>query len=214
MNTVKNSRFITMEGIDGAGKSAIIETVVSMIESAGIQVVITREPGGTEVGEALRDLVLSHDYNVVPNSEILVIFAARAQHLEEVIRPSLESGKWVLCDRFTDSTYAYQGGGRKVSFERIKVIEEWVQNGLKPDLTLLLDADIDTGRSRVRQTRAPDRIEQERRKFHKRVHNTYRIMAKAEPDRIKCIDATQPVAEVCANAQKHILEFLADNGYL
>ena len=208
---IERGKFITVEGIDGAGKSAIIDTIVSTVTENGIEIVTTREPGGTRVGEQLRELILCREVTITVDAEILIIFAARSQHLEEIILPNLEAGRWVLCDRFTDSTYAYQGGGRKIPFERIQVIENWLQKGFRPHLTLLLDADVETGRERVRVESVPDRFEAETKKFHKRVRKAYRLIAESDSERIKYIDAVQAVEEVCKDVRLQIKKFLIQN---
>ena len=208
---IERGKFITVEGIDGAGKSAIIDTIVSTVTENGIEIVTTREPGGTRVGEQLRELILCREVTITVDAEILIIFAARSQHLEEIILPNLEAGRWVLCDRFTDSTYAYQGGGRKIPFERIQVIEDWLQKGFRPDLTLLLDADVETGRERVRVESVPDRFEAETKNFHKRVRKAYRLIAEFDSERIKYIDAVQAIEEVCKDVRLQIKKFLIQN---
>ena len=208
---IERGKFITVEGIDGAGKSAIIDTIVSKVTENGIEIVTTREPGGTRVGEQLRELILCREVTITVDAEILIIFAARSQHLEEIILPNLEAGRWVLCDRFTDSTYAYQGGGRKIPFERIQVIEDWLQKGFRPDLTLLLDADVETGRERVRVESVPDRFEAEKKNFHKRVRKAYRLIAESDSERIKYIDAVQAIEEVCKDVRLQIKKFLIQN---
>ncbi len=208
---IERGKFITVEGIDGAGKSAIIDTIVSTVTENGIEIVTTREPGGTRVGEQLRELILCREVTITVDAEILIIFAARSQHLEEIILPNLEAGRWVLCDRFTDSTYAYQGGGRKIPFERIQVIEDWLQKGFRPDLTLLLDADVETGRERVRVESVPDRFEAESKNFHKRVRKAYRLIAESDSERFKYIDAVQAIEEVCKDVRLQIKKFLIQN---
>ena len=197
-----------MEGIDGAGKSAVAEAVISVIEGANYEVVRTREVGGTATGEVIRNLVLSTDSNVCANAEILLMFAARAQHLEEVIMPNIRKGRWVVCDRFTDSTFAYQGGGRQVSFDRIEVIENWVQSDFRPDLTLLFDADIETAAQRVRQQDDPDRIESEAIEFQIRVRDAFKRLQSLFPERIISIDSTQAISQVSQQAQKHVRKFI------
>lgn len=209
MNQIKPGKFITIEGIDGAGKTATTATIVSTIKSANIEIVETREPGGTPIGEQLRTLVLNPENHFSPKAEILAIFSARAQHLEELILPALHSGKWVLCDRFTDSTHAYQGGGRQVDRARISEIEKWVQCEFRPDLTLLLDADAEVGQSRVLNGNlAPDRFELENREFHERVRNTFCDIAREEPGRVKVIDANKTASEVCQLTRQLIKDFL------
>ncbi len=201
-------KFITMEGLDGAGKTVATDAVVEAIVNAGFEVMTTREVGGTPIGEEIRKLVLSKDSHILPNTEVLLMFAARSQHLEEVIVPALKEGRWIVCDRFTDSTYAYQGGGRGVAFDRIGLIEDWTQERFRPDLTLFLDADINTARRRVRQADSPDRFENETAEFHSRVRLAFIELLELHPDRIKRIDATQDVDEVKAEAQLHISDFI------
>ncbi len=201
-------QFVTLEGIDGAGKSAASDAVVTTIQGAGYEVVTTREVGGTEMGEAIRELVLSKDSDIVPDAEVLLMFAARAQHLEQVIFPNLESGRWVVCDRFTDSTYAYQGGGRKIGFTRISEIEDWTQGEFRPDLTLLFDTDIVTAAQRVRQVERPDRFEDESEDFRKRVRAAYFDIHQANPDRVKRVDATRTVEEVKRVSAQYVKEFI------
>ena len=208
---IERGKFITVEGIDGAGKSAIIDTIESTVTENGIEIVTTREPGGTRVGEQLRELILCREVTITVDAEILIIFASRSQHLEEIILPNLEAGRWVLCDRFTDSTYAYQGGGRKIPFERIQVIEDWLQKDFRPDLTLLLDADVETGRERVRVESVPDRFEAESKNFHKRVRKAYRLIAESDSERIKYIDAVQAIEEVCKDVRLQVKKFLIQN---
>ena len=201
-------KFITMEGIDGAGKSAATEAVVRAIQNAGFEVFTTREVGGTEMGEAIRNLVLSPDSEIYPNAEILLMFAARSQHLEQVIYPRLKAGIWVVCDRFTDSTYAYQGGGRQTPFERISLIEDWTQGEFRPDLTLLYDTDIDTAWERVRKENSPDRFENEALDFHTRVRSTFFELFLSNSERIKRVDANLPVEKVKKVSQQYINEFI------
>jgi len=201
-------KFITLEGLDGAGKSVATETVVSTIQDAGYEVVTTREVGGTPIGEKLRELLLSRDSDILPSAEVLLMFAARSQHLEQVILPNIRAGRWVVCDRFTDSTYAYQGGGRELPSDRIAQIEQWVQGEFQPNLTLLFDADIETAQQRVRQIDSPDRFEKETDAFHKRVRAAFIRLHTLYPERIKCIDATLDVYEVKEISQRYIKEFI------
>ena len=184
--------FITLEGIEGAGKSTAMAFIKQRFESAGKKVIITREPGGTDLGEQIRVLLL--DAQSVPmsaESELLLMFAARAEHLEKLIKPALASGHIILCDRFTDATYAYQGGGRGVSGGRIAQLESWVQGELRPDLTLLFDVSTKIGRDRAGQRGRPDRFEQEDGAFFERVRKTYLDAAQREPRRIRVINADQ-----------------------
>ena len=209
MNQINTGKFITIEGIDGAGKTAITATVVSTIESAGINIIETREPGGTRIGEELRELVLNPGNHFSVEAEILAIFAARAQHLDELILPALRKGDWVLCDRFTDSTHAYQGGGRNYDRDRVRVIENWLQREFRPDLTLFLNADTEVGQSRVRiNNDSLDRFELENHEFHERVRKTFCQIATEEPDRVKIIDANRTESEVCEMTRRLIRKFL------
>jgi dTMP kinase len=183
-------RFITFEGIDGAGKSTQIEVVANALRGRGLPLVITREPGGTQLGESLRALILNQP--MVPAAETLLLFAARAEHLERVIRPALGAGTWVLCDRFTDATYAYQAGGRGISPERIAALEHWVHPDLQPDLTLLFDVPPDVAARRLAHARSADRFEVEQVDFFAAVRRAYLARAAQEPQRFIVIDGNQP----------------------
>lgn len=188
--------FITLEGGEGAGKTSRMTFVRDWLARAGHDVMVTREPGGTAAGERLRELLLhAHDLNLSAETEMLLVFAARLEHLEKVIRPALAAGRTVLCDRFTDATYAYQGGGRGVPEERIVVLERWVQDGLRPDLTLLLDVPVAVGLARKGGV-IPDRFERENHDFLERVRRTYLQRAAREPARIRVIDASQAAEKV------------------
>jgi len=190
-------KFITIEGGEGVGKSSNIAFILSYLKNKKIDVVSTREPGGTVVSEKIRDLLLdATNKSMVSDTELLLMFAARAQHLEELIKPSLTQGKWVLCDRFTDATYAYQGGGRGISMQRIADLEQWVQGDLRPDLTILLDVSIEIGMKRASERSEPDRIEQEKNNFFESVRQTYLQMAKDFPQRYRIIDASQTLEQV------------------
>ncbi len=192
-------RFVTFEGIDGAGKSTQVARALAWASARGIEHIATREPGGTALGEALRAIVLDARRRIDPETELLLMFAARSEHLAEVIRPALAGGRWVFCDRFTDATHAYQGGGRGLAQERIAALEAWVQQGLQPDLTLLFD--VDPARAHARRTgrnEAPDRFEAEELAFHVRVREAYLRRASASEGRIVVIDASLPVDEVGA----------------
>lgn len=192
-------KFITVEGSEGVGKSSNLAYIEEYLCNAGIDIVRTREPGGTPLGEAVRELLLDARQNAMcDDTELLLMFAARAQHLTEVIRPALEAGQWVLCDRFTDATYAYQGGGRGVHMDRIRVLEEWVQGELRPDHTLLLDMPVADGLKRAGVRSEPDRFEQEQHAFFERVRETYLARAQAEPGRIHVIDASPALDKVQA----------------
>jgi len=181
-------RFITFEGIDGAGKSTQIEVVAETLRARGVPLAITREPGGTPLGERLRQLILNEA--MAPDAETLLLFAARSHHLAEVIRPALATGRWVLCDRFTDATYAYQCGGRKVALDRIGVLERWVHPDLQPDLTLLFDIPPAVAAQRLARTRAADRFESETIEFFDAVRREYLNRAAHEPQRFRVLDGT------------------------
>lgn len=195
--------FITLEGIEGVGKSTIADFLRAHLEAAGRSVCQTREPGGTAAGEAIRAILLEgHDLALTDSTELMLIFAARAQHLEQIIRPALARGEIVLCDRFTDATYAYQGGGRGIPRERIAALESWVQDGLRPGHTLLFDAPVATGLARAGRRSDADRIEAEAAHFFERVRAAYLALAAAEPERVHVIDADQSLERV----QQAVLE--------
>ena len=188
-------KFITIEGSEGVGKTTQIAALRDSLAARGLEVIVTREPGGTARAERIRELLLTPTDEPMPMTcELLLMFAARATHIENLIRPSLERGAWVVCDRFTDATYAYQGGGRGVRREEIASLELFVQAELRPDLTLLLDAPIDIGRARAASrdaaTGTSDRFEQERHEFFERVRGSYLERARAQPGRFAIIDAT------------------------
>ena len=189
--------FITLEGIEGAGKSTAIKFVKQLLEQAGREVAITREPGGTALGEQIRAVLLDGQRGtMVAETELLLMFAARAEHLKKVIKPALANGKIVLCDRFTDASYAYQGGGRGVAREKIALLENWVQGTLRPDLTLLFDVPLDVGRERAGKRSQLDRFEQEDQSFFERVRQAYLEAAKREPQRIRVILADKDLVNV------------------
>ena len=194
---MSSAKFISLEGIDGAGKSSHVKWLAEHIRNAGHDLVLTREPGGTPLGERLRELLLNEPMD--PRSEILLAFAARQAHLSQLILPSLERGAWVLSDRFSDATYAYQGGGRGVDAAQIRVLEQWVQQGLQPDLVLYFDVPTEVGMAR-RQIASTtlDRFEQEQAEFFGRVRSVYRARAQAEPQRIRVIDGTRSIEAVRA----------------
>lgn len=196
--------FITFEGIEGVGKTTHLKWMAEQLSHAGIAVLTTREPGGTPMGEEIRDILLAHRHErVAPLTELLLMFAARAQHVDTVIRPALERGSWVLCDRFVDATYAYQGGGRGVEIVLIEKLEKLVLGDFKPDLTLLFDVPIELGLNRVRgRGGIPDRIEQEKRDFFERVRLAYIARANLDSKRHKIIDTSKTLADV----QKMLLE--------
>jgi dTMP kinase len=189
-------RFITFEGIDGAGKSTQLKWLAGFIRDRGIGVRVTREPGGTPLGEEVRELVLARDHQLDPETETLLMFAARREHVERIVLPALTAGEWVLCDRFTDATYAYQSGGSGVAWEKIVRLEQWVHQELQPDLTLLLDVTPEVGRRRADEDRAADRFEREKQEYFLRVRDAYLRRARECPGRIRVIDAGESVAIV------------------
>jgi len=190
-------RFITVEGGEGAGKSTNLDFVQQVLERSGKRVVRTREPGGTLLGEEVRGLLLGHrEEGMDSTTELLLMFAARAEHIHKVIRPALQCGDWVLCDRFTDASYAYQGGGRGLDIGPVRILESLVQGDLRPDMTLLLDLPVETGLSRAGQRSVPDRFEQEDLEFFQRVRGAYRDRAAAEPHRFRVVDASRTLPEV------------------
>jgi dTMP kinase len=193
---VKRGAFISLEGVEGVGKSTNVAFTAHAVRQAGYEVVTTREPGGTQLGERVREWILNGDHGKLsPEIEVLLMFAARARHLDEVIRPALAAGRWVVCDRFTDATMAYQGGGRGANPALLETLKTEIQDGLEPDLTLLLDAPLDVGASRI-DTRALDHFEREQRPFFERVRATYLSLAEQYPARIKVVDAALPLAQV------------------
>ena len=203
-----SSAFVTLEGTEGVGKSTNLAYLEQLLVAAGEKVVVTREPGGTRLGEQIRQWVLEGDHaDLSAEVEALLMFAARAQHLDEVIRPALADGAWVLCDRFTDATIAYQGGGRGAAIELLEQLKGAVQRGLEPDLTLLFDAPVEVGIERIAD-RAPDHFEREDRAFFDRVRTTYLELAERYPERIKRIDAAQPLELVKRELSAHLNELL------
>lgn len=204
-------KFITLEGIEGAGKTSALAYAKELIEEVGIPLVVSREPGGTPLAEQIRELLLQRrDEAVADSTELLLMFAARTQHVRRVIEPALAEGQWVLCDRFTDATYAYQGEGRGLSRTAIRWLEDFAQQGLRPDLTLLLDVDPDTGLARARGGAEGDRFEREERGFFERVRACYLKMAKIEPKRFRVIDATEPHERVLSQVRWTLSDFLDD----
>jgi len=200
-------RFLTLEGGEGVGKSTNLDLVVELIQAAGFPVVVTREPGGTPLAEEIRDLFLGVREEPVDGlAELLLIFAARAQHLARVIRPALAAGQWVVCDRFTDATYAYQGGGRGLPVEQIAALEKLVQADLRPDLTLYLDVPVAVGQARIKD-REHDRLEREQQRFHESVRSTYLSRAAAEA-RIQVVDASRTLDQVQAEIRAVVAAYL------
>ena len=194
---MSRGQFVTFEGTEGVGKSTQLAIARQALERAGKPVLVTREPGGAPMAEAIRELLLSRrDEAVHELTELLLMFAARAQHLHSRIVPALEKGTWVLCDRFTDATYAYQGGGRGLPSEQIAVLEQLVQGDLRPDHVVLLDAPVEVGMARARSRSAPDRFEQERTEFFQRIRDCYLERARQQPLRYHVVDAAQPLDAV------------------
>lgn len=204
-------RFIVVEGIEGAGKSTQLETLRERLTAVGLPVVCTREPGGTPLGEELRELLLRpRAEGIAEDAELLLMFAARAEHIVRVIEPALARGNWVLCDRFTDASYAYQGGGRGLPFDRIVHLEEFVQGALRPDLVLLYDLAPEIGIARAGRRGAVDRFEQEEYEFHARVRLAYINRAAAAPTRYRVLDAAASLPEVRAATVAAVDAFLAE----
>jgi len=201
--------FITVEGSEGAGKTTALDFLEAALRDAKIDVLRTREPGGTALGEELRDLLLTvRDDAIDPMAELLMVFAARAQHLRQRIVPALEAGVWVLCDRFTDATYAYQGAARGLGFDAIAQLEQLVQGSLRPDLTLLLDLPVKEGLERARNRGALDRFEQEKLEFFERVSNCYRDLAQQSSGRMRVVEAGTDLEGVRAQLQGLVIELL------
>lgn len=200
--------FISLEGVEGVGKSTNLSFTADLVRRAGHDVVTTREPGGTELGERIREWILGGDHGKLSAEvEALLMFAARARHLDEVIRPALESGRWVICDRFTDATFAYQGGGRNLGRKLLDTLKAEIEKGTEPDLTLLLDAPLDVGASRI-ESRKLDHFEREQRPFFERVRAAYLDLAANDPARIKVVDASAPLADVQRQIGAHVAALL------
>lgn len=189
-------KFITLEGIDGAGKSTQLDWVAAFLRERGHVVQVTREPGGTELGEKLRQMLLDRGQRLHPETETLLVFAARREHLDKVIVPALQSGTWIVCDRFTDATYAYQAGGSGVDWEKVHSLEQWTHREWQPDATILLDLAPELGRSRSGRIKAPDRFEQEQEAFYLRVRHAYLRRAAENPHRMHVIDASADIAAI------------------
>lgn len=200
-------RFITLEGIDGAGKSTHLRWIARFLRRRGLKVKVTREPGGTAVGEKLRRLVLGSKRALHQETETLLMFAARREHLDKVIVPALAAGRWVLCDRFTDATYAYQAAGSGVNWKKIGVLEQWVQEGLQPDLTILFDVSPAIGRRRAGRRKNPDRFEREKGAYYRRVRNAYLRRARGNPRRVRVIDSSRSQLKVDKELEKLLLSY-------
>ncbi len=192
------AKFISIEGIEGAGKSTQLAFIQQFLTDNGKQVTVTREPGGTELGEQIRSLLLTPTSTpMAVDTELLLMFAARAEHVHQLIKPALERGEWVLSDRFTDATFAYQGGGRGINQQRITELASWTLNGLQPDLTLLFDLPVEVGQQRVlSRNQGVDRFEQEKVDFFEKIRSCYLQRAADEPERIRVIDASQSIEDI------------------
>lgn len=207
--------FITIEGGEGAGKSTALGFIKNYLENNGIRTLSTREPGGTQLGERLRELLLNPDQShICAEAELLMMFAARAQHLQQVIQPALKAGQWVICDRFTDASFAYQGAGRNMGMDRIAQLETWLQQDFRPQRVFLLDIDPLLGMQRVRQRGASDRFELENQSFFQRVRQAYLERAEADPARYSVIDASQDLAAVQAQLSLALQQLLQQAGVL
>lgn len=209
-NAKIKGRFITLEGGEGAGKSTNLEYLRNALKRSGIELLVTREPGGTLLGERIRELLLDPDNTAMSDdAEMLLMFAARAQHLHRLIIPALEQGSWVICDRFTDATYAYQGGGRGIDTRRIEGLEQWVQRGFQPDLTILFDLPVEIGMQRAGARGDLDRFEREQQTFFERVRAAYLDRAERDPGRFRTVDAGQDIVQVQQQLDAVIDELLA-----
>lgn len=202
---MKRGKFITFEGIDGAGKSTHLAWATDFLRGRDVRLIVTREPGGTVLGEHLRKIMLGGDQQIHPETETLMMFTARRQHLEDVIRPALQRGDWVLCDRFTDASFAYQGGGRGVAKDKLEALERWVHPELQPDLTLLFDVSAELGQSRVALIKLPDRFEREDAAFFGRVRNAYLERWRQWPNRIVRIDGSKAIADIQREIEQQLL---------
>lgn len=208
---MRKGLFITLEGVEGAGKTTSIPVIQEVLKSYHEDILLTREPGGTEVSEAIRETLLSNSLPAMhPDTELLLMFAARAEHLRSKIEPALAEGKMVLCDRFTDSTYAYQGGGRGIDVSRIRVLEEWTQGSLRPDLTLYFDVDAATGLARTRIREHSDRFEDEDIAFFNRIRGTFHQLMADHPDRYRLIDASQSIEAVQQQIRDVVITYMQD----
>lgn len=192
--TVKNGLFLTLEGVDGAGKSTHIPFIENYLQQQGVEVVVTREPGGTKLGEQLRELLLHQPMTI--GTETLLMFAARNEHIQQLIVPALVQGKWVLCDRFTDASFAYQGGGRELGAQAIETLEQWVHPDLQPTMTWLFDLPLEIASQRLQASRVLDRFEQEQNAFFVRTQQFYHLRAKQNPRRFTIVDSSQSIEKI------------------
>jgi len=205
---MSRGKFITIDGLEGAGKSTQIDFIQKYLSDRNLDIFLTREPGGTDLGERLRALLLDKNIDAMnPDTELLLMFAARNEHVKKVIVPKLEQGIWVISDRFTDASYAYQGGGRGIPLERIEELEKWTLKDFVPDMTFLLDLDVELGLSRVEQRGEKDRFEEEHKDFFNKVREIFSNRASKYPERIKLIDASKNIDETSSQIKK-ILDLL------
>lgn len=204
---IKSGKFITLEGMDGAGKSTHIPDIVSQIQASGCEVVCTREPGGTPLGEALREILLHQ--NMHPETETLLMFAARREHIAKIIAPAMSRGACVISDRFTDATYAYQAGAKNVSQDKIHLLESWVQDTLQPDLTILFDVPVEVSLKRLSSARTPDKFEREGADFFEKLRETYLDRAKNNAERFRVINADQTINKVKEDVKRILEEFIS-----
>ena len=208
---MQKGKFITLEGIDGAGKSTHLKWIANYLASKGIRVLTTREPGGTELGENIRGLLLDHRQIMHAETEALLMFAARREHLDKLILPALDQGNWVISDRFTDASYAYQGGGRDVSIDKLQILENWVQGQFQPDLTFYFDLSIEVGRLRMQSIKIADRFEKEQNDFFHRVRAAYITRAKQFPERMQVLDASRSIDDITHQLEKVLQPLLIEH---
>lgn len=207
MSSGKNGLFLSLEGVDGAGKSTHIPFIEHCLQQLGVDVVVTREPGGTALGEKLRALLLHESMST--RTETLLMFAARNEHIDQVIEPALAAGQWVLCDRFSDASFAYQGGGRGLGAQAIESLERWVHPTLRPDQTWLFDLPLEIAQQRLKNSRVLDRFEQEQGEFFIRTQQFYHMRAKQEPQRFRLIDSSQSIQEIQQQLQIQLEQLVA-----
>lgn len=208
MTNKQTGKFITIEGTEGVGKSTNIAFIKSWFEGKNISLLHTREPGGTPFAEEIRELLLSQREEAVDaKSELLLMYAARAQHVSQKIKPALEQGQWVLCDRFSDASFAYQGAGRALGLNKLSELDQWVLEGFKPDLTILLDLPVEVGLSRAQERGPIDRFEEEKVEFFEQVRNGYLQIAQQEPERVKIVDARGSLEEVQQQIEQVLINF-------
>ena len=208
---MQRGKFTTVEGIEGTGKSTNIDFLTSLIEKYGLEVMRTREPGGTPMAEKIRQLLLDHDQEALPEiAELLLFFASRSLHLRNAIMPALAAGKWVVCDRFTDASRAYQGSGRGLDAGRIEQLADWVQEGIEPDLTILLDAPAEIGMQRAADRGEGDRMDSQELSFYRRVRKGYLKLAKQHPARFAIVDASRSLEQVQASITVEVDRFFSD----